>query len=49
MTEGERALFAGDAVMRALTAAAMTPATDANAPLLLSNTGPISDRAIFRG
>ena len=33
--EGERALFAGDAVMRALTAAAMTPATDANAPLLL--------------
>ena len=33
--EGQRALFAGDAVMRALTAAAMTPATDANAPLLL--------------
>ena len=33
--EGKRALFAGDAVMRALTAAAMTPATDANAPLLL--------------
>ena len=33
--EGERALFAGDAVMRALTAAAMTPATDATAPLLL--------------
>lgn len=33
--EGERALFAGDAVMRALTAAAMTPATDATAPFLL--------------
>ena len=33
--EGQRALFAGDAVMRALTAAAMMPATDANAPLLL--------------
>jgi hypothetical protein len=33
--EGERALLAGDAVTRALTAAAMTPATDANAPLLL--------------
>ncbi|MFI5224923.1 MAG: cytochrome c3 family protein, partial [Nitrospirales bacterium] len=33
--EGQRALFAGDAVMRALTAAAMTPATDATAPLLL--------------
>jgi len=33
--EGKRALFGGDAVMRALTAAAMTPATDANAPLLL--------------
>jgi predicted CXXCH cytochrome family protein len=33
--EGQRALFAGDAVVRALTAAAMTPATDANAPLLL--------------
>src|SRR5262249_21840919 len=33
--EGQRALFAGDAVMRALTAAAMTPANDMNAPLLL--------------
>jgi predicted CXXCH cytochrome family protein len=33
--EGQRALFAGDAVLRALTAAAMAPATDANAPLLL--------------
>ena len=33
--EGQRSLFAGDAVMRALTAAAMTPATDATAPLLL--------------
>ncbi|MGH7939287.1 MAG: hypothetical protein ACRD5Z_01695, partial [Bryobacteraceae bacterium] len=33
--EGERALFAGDAVMRALTAAAMMPANDSTAPLLL--------------
>jgi hypothetical protein len=33
--EGQRALFAGDAVMRALTAAAMTPANDVTAPLLL--------------
>ena len=33
--EGRRALFAGDAVMRALTAAAMMPATDVTAPLLL--------------
>jgi hypothetical protein len=33
--EAERALFGGDAVMRALTAAAMTPASDMNAPLLL--------------
>jgi hypothetical protein len=33
--EGQRALFAGDAIMRALTAAAMMPATDATAPLLL--------------
>jgi len=33
--EGQRALFAGDAVMRALTAAAMTPANNVNAPLLL--------------
>lgn len=33
--EGRRALFAGDAVMRALTVAAMMPATDATAPLLL--------------
>jgi predicted CXXCH cytochrome family protein len=33
--EGQRSLFAGDAVTRALTAAAMTPATDATAPLLL--------------
>jgi hypothetical protein len=33
--EGQRALFAGDAVMRALTAAAMTPANDLTAPLLL--------------
>jgi len=33
--EGQRALFGGDAVLRALTAAAMTPSTDATAPLLL--------------
>lgn len=33
--EGERALFAGDAVMRALTAAAMMPADNSTAPLLL--------------
>jgi predicted CXXCH cytochrome family protein len=33
--EGRRALFAGDAVMRALTAAAMMPATDSTLPLLL--------------
>ena len=33
--EGRRALFAGDAVMRALTAAAMMPATDVTAPLLM--------------
>jgi predicted CXXCH cytochrome family protein len=33
--EGQRALFAGDAVTRALTAAAMTPANDVTAPLLL--------------
>jgi predicted CXXCH cytochrome family protein len=33
--EGPRALFSGDAVTRALTAAAMAPATDATAPLLL--------------
>jgi hypothetical protein len=33
--EGQRALFAGDAITRALTAAAMTPANDVNAPLLL--------------
>ncbi|MEO5722435.1 MAG: cytochrome c3 family protein [Chthoniobacterales bacterium] len=33
--EGQRALFAGDAVHRALTVAAMTPATDATGPLLL--------------
>lgn len=33
--EGQRALFAGDAVVRALTAAAMTPATAATVPLLL--------------
>ena len=33
--EGQRAFFAGDAVMRALTAAAMMPANDVNAPLLL--------------
>ncbi len=33
--EGLRALFAGDAVQRALTAAAMHPATEANGPLLL--------------
>ena len=32
--KARRALFAGDAVMRALTAAAMMPATDATAPLL---------------
>jgi len=34
-SEGQRALFGGDAVLRALTAAAMTPSTDATAPLLL--------------
>ncbi len=34
--EGRRALFAGDAVTRALTAAAMMPANDATAPLLLA-------------
>jgi predicted CXXCH cytochrome family protein len=33
--EGQRALFAGDAVMRTLTVAAMTPANDITAPLLL--------------
>ena len=33
--EGQRALFAGDAIARTLTAAAMTPTTDVNAPLLL--------------
>src|SRR5205814_9697701 len=33
--EGQRALFAGDAVVRALTAAAMMPANDVKAPLLL--------------
>src|ERR1044072_5888108 len=33
--EGERALFAGDAVTRALTAAAMPPANDVTGPLLL--------------
>jgi len=33
--EGQRSLFAGDAVTRALTAAAMAPATNTNAPLLL--------------
>ena len=33
--EGQRALFSGDAVMRALIAAAMTPANDVTAPLLL--------------
>ncbi len=33
--EDRRALFAGDAVMRTLTVAAMTPANDLNAPLLL--------------
>ena len=33
--EGQRALFAGDAVMRTLTVAAMTPANDVTAPLLL--------------
>jgi predicted CXXCH cytochrome family protein len=33
--EGQRALFAGDAVTRALTAAAMTPARDETAPLLI--------------
>jgi len=33
--EGQRSLFSGDAVMRALTAAAMTPATNATGPLLL--------------
>jgi hypothetical protein len=33
--EGQRSLFAGDAVMRALTAAAMAPATSATGPLLL--------------
>jgi hypothetical protein len=33
--EGQRALFAGDAVMRALTAAAMSAVNDHTAPLLL--------------
>ena len=33
--EGTRALFAGDAVTRALTAAARTPANDVSGPLLL--------------
>jgi predicted CXXCH cytochrome family protein len=33
--EGRRALFSGSAVMRALTAAALDPANDATAPLLL--------------
>jgi hypothetical protein len=33
--EGQRALFAGDAIMRALTGAAMTPASDVSGPLLL--------------
>jgi hypothetical protein len=33
--EGQRALFSGDAVMRALSAAAMMPASDLTAPLLL--------------
>lgn len=33
--EGQRALFSGDAVMRALTAAAMMPANDNTTPLLL--------------
>lgn len=33
--EGQRALFAGDAVSRALTAAAMSPATDITMPVLL--------------
>ena len=33
--EGQRALFAGDAVMRGFTAAAMTPANDVSGPLLL--------------
>jgi hypothetical protein len=33
--EGQRALFQGDAVMRALTAAAMLPTTDVTAPLML--------------
>jgi predicted CXXCH cytochrome family protein len=33
--EGQRALFAGDAVMRSLTAAAMMPANETTGPLLL--------------
>jgi predicted CXXCH cytochrome family protein len=33
--EGRRALFEGDSVMRTLTTAAMMPATDATAPLML--------------
>ena len=33
--EGQRALFAGDAVMRALTAGAMMPANELTGPLLL--------------
>jgi predicted CXXCH cytochrome family protein len=33
--EGQRALFAGDAVMRTLTVVAMTPANDVTVPLLL--------------
>ncbi|HEY2712137.1 MAG TPA: cytochrome c3 family protein [Chthoniobacterales bacterium] len=36
--EGRRALFAGDAVMRALTAAAMMPANNLTAPWLLEAT-----------
>ena len=47
--EGRRALFEGDAVMRALTAAAMMPATDVTAPLLGSNARSLSHRALFRG
>ena len=35
--EGQRALFAGDAVMRALTAAAMMPATNVNCSVTLGS------------
>ena len=47
--EGQRALFAGDAVMRGLTAAAMTPANDVSGAFAAgSDAGSISDCALFR-